>query len=69
MDTSSMPSVEQRLKRKLGKLKGPCLDIISSHVNVADIHDQLKTNYDLDRKTNVPVLPKNFLRSNGLSSC
>ena len=53
MDPSMMTNVERRQKGKAEKLKLPCPVIIKEynlHMNGVNLHDQLKTCYEVDRK-------------------
>ena len=54
MDPSKLVNVERRQKGSSEKLKLPCQAIIkdyNGHMNGEDIHDQLKTAYEIDRKS------------------
>ena len=54
MDPSKLVNVERRQKESSEKLKLPCPAIIkdyNGHMNGVDIHDQLKTAYEIDRKS------------------
>ena len=54
MDPSKLTSVERRQKGTSERLKVPCPAIINeynSHMNGFEIHDQLKTSYEIDRKS------------------
>ena len=54
MHLSKLTSAEQRQKETLERLKVPCPAIIkeyNSHMNGVNNHDQLKTSYEIDRKS------------------
>ena len=64
MDPSVLVNVDRRQKGKAEKLKLPCPAIIkdyNGHMNGVDIHDQLKTAYEMDRKSKFSLLFENFL--------